>query len=79
MADNEVRPALVALDEEGDEWTEEIQEAEQARKQKLEWLAKHPRPVPPRAMMQRSPSHQLTQNRARFIMPTMPIDTTARS
>jgi len=81
MTDSRVRASLIAPDDKRGEWEAEIHEAVEARQQRLEWLAKNPRPVPPRAMMQRSPGHHRhhTQNRARSTTPTTPIATSGRS
>ncbi len=80
MTDSRVQASPIAPDDKGEEWEAEIQEAAEARRQRLEWLAKNPRPVPPRAMMQRSPGrHHHTQNRARSTTPTTPIATSGRS
>jgi len=78
MTDSRVGASLLAPDDKGREWEAEIREAAEARQQRLEWLAKNPRPVPPRAMMQRSPGHH-TQNRARATTPTTPTTPIATS
>jgi len=63
-----------------EDWPEEIREALEARRQRAEYLAKHPRPVPPRALMQRRhTSDDRTHAKHRSITPTMRTGTTAKS
>jgi hypothetical protein len=78
MTQNDISTTLDAPSHEGDEWEKEIEEAAEARRQKLEWIEKNPRPAP-RAMMQRSPAHLRIPSKARYTTPTTPIDTTAKS
>ena len=78
MTQNDTPATLDAPSHEGDEWEKEIQEAAEARQQKLEWMEKNPRQVP-RAMMQRSPAHHRIPGKARYTTPTMPTGTTVRS
>jgi hypothetical protein len=71
------KPIGLLDSEGGPEWTAEIQEAMEARKQAEERLKLNPRPRPPRGMMQRGTSS--TQTKVRSTTHTIPIDTNVRS
>jgi hypothetical protein len=60
-------------------WVTEIKEAIEARKEAQEHHKDHPRPLPPRGMMQRSGGSDRIRGKARSITPIMPIGTIAKS
>jgi hypothetical protein len=75
--------ALLASQGENDRgasgWETEIKEAVEARKQAQEHHKDHPRPLPPRGMMQRGRGSDRIPDRARSITPITPTGTIAKS
>jgi hypothetical protein len=65
--------------EEEARWSTEIQEAVEARKQAEKILKRHPRPRPPRGMMQRRSKDHPTQDRVPSTMRSTQIGTTDKS
>lgn len=80
MAQDHDRTAPALLEGDGsEEWQAEIEEAKESRQQKKEWLAHHPRPVPPRGQMRRRQAPELSPSRARSTTHTTPTDTCAKN
>lgn len=78
--DDALRVLDTADDEvEVDEWGLEIKLALEARRQKAEWMEKHPRPEPSPAQMQRTSADDSIPVRAPSTTPTMRTGITARS